>query len=84
VKTNVIIHQSISVEFDERKFTKAFMDNFRRYFYNFETVAQHIEHIATCYARGLIADESSFLEGYGRLDEFGIRIKREEVWADNE
>lgn len=64
----------VEVEYDESKFTPEFMAEFRKDFYNFQTVDRHIEHIASLEARGLIGGDR-FVEGYGDIDEFIARAE---------
>lgn len=60
----------VSVEIDETKFDEAFMAEFRKSFFQFDTVQEHVEHIAQLEARGLLQD---FTEGYGPIKDFGIK-----------
>lgn len=73
---NVSVTQVVSVTVDETKFTNEFLAEFRRDFYRFHTLDDHIEHLGQLYARGLfngMPDE--FVEGYGPAREFGIAVK---------
>lgn len=45
---------------------KKFIDNFKSYMYDFETVDDHAKHLAQLEARGMIR---SIVEGYGLLKE---------------
>lgn len=78
MKRTVTVIQSIEVEIDERKFDREFMEEFRRSFYDFSTIDAHIEHLAQMYARGItnpdLAD-GDFIEGYGKPEEMGIKLK---------
>lgn len=49
------------------------MNDFRDYFYDFDTIEEHAEHLAQLEARELI--DGDFVEGYGSLKEMGIKIK---------
>lgn len=49
------------IEFDESVINEEFMEHFRRYFYNFDTLEDHAEHIAQFRARY----GERFIEGYG-------------------
>lgn len=75
MKTRTVkVEQTIDVSVDETKFSPEFMAEFRRTMYPFDSVDRHIEHLAQLYARG-IADEYSFIEGYGNASEFGIKFR---------
>lgn len=49
------------VEFDEKYFDEEFMEHYKKYFQDFDTLKEHAEHIAQFRAR--LGDE--FIEGYG-------------------
>jgi hypothetical protein len=69
--------QTIKVTVDETKFTSEFMEEFRQGFYPFETLQEHVEHLAQLYARGLVDDcPNQFIEGYGPAREMGIKFTR--------
>ncbi len=70
----VEVTQTIEVEVDEKKFTPNFMSDFKKHFYDFDSVDDHIKHIAQMEARGLIQREDQFVEGYGNLDDMGIFV----------
>lgn len=63
----------IQVTVDESKFTDEFMEEFRRHFYPFNTIEEHMEHLAQLEARGLIGVDN-FVEGYGDIREFGVKF----------
>lgn len=69
----VIVTQGTNVEVDETRFTDEWMAEFRESFYDFYTMEDHIEHLASGFARGLW-DNYSFIEGYGPAKEFGIKF----------
>ena len=71
---HVLVTQEVRVRINKTKFTKAFMREFRESFYDFHTLDEHIEHLAQLHARG-IADDDSFIEGYGPAADMGIRFK---------
>lgn len=73
MKRTVIVTQEIEVTIDETKFDENFMEEFRKTFFPFETVSDHIEHLAQLRARG-IAGNNDFIEGYGETEEMGIRF----------
>ena len=70
----VKVSMYIDVDVDETKFTEEFMQEFRESFYDFHTIEDHIEHLATLFARGLCYN-GSFIEGYGETKEMGIKFK---------
>lgn len=70
----VEVRQRVRVSVDESKFTPEFMAEFRSFMFPFDTVAEHVEHLARLYVRGLY-DEDSFIEGYGPAREFGIKFQ---------
>lgn len=71
----VEVTQRIQVTINESKFTPEFMEEFRRDFYEFNTIEQHMEHLAQLYARGIATPYNDFIEGYGLSDDFGIKLK---------
>lgn len=71
----VRVEQIVEVSIDETKFTPEFMAEFNLTMYRFGSLTKHIEHLAQLYARG-IADEFSFIEGYGNASEFGIKFRQ--------
>lgn len=84
MKTRTVkVEQVIEVIVDETKFTPEFMAEFRRTMYPFGSVSKHMEHLAQLYARG-IADQFSFIEGYGQASEFGIRFRQVGQVVENE
>jgi hypothetical protein len=74
MKKQVAVTQIVEIEVDETKFTPEFMAEFRASMYYFRTIDQHIEHLAQLYARN-IADDRSFIEGYGPAADMGIKGK---------
>nr|WP_092074965.1 hypothetical protein [Dendrosporobacter quercicolus]NSL49593.1 hypothetical protein [Dendrosporobacter quercicolus DSM 1736]SDN24091.1 hypothetical protein SAMN04488502_11549 [Dendrosporobacter quercicolus] len=73
MKRTVEVIITVEVETDDSKFDKNFMDNFSRYFYEFDTIEEHAEHLAQLEARGMI--DANFVEGYGALKDMGIKIR---------
>ena len=69
------VSQIIGVTVDETKFTPEFMAEFRKSFYQFHKIDDHIEHLAQLYARGFINNFSDFIEGYGDPKDFGIKFR---------
>ena len=70
----VRVEQVIEVTVDESKFTDAFMAEFRASLYPFQNINDHVGHLGQLHARGL-ADNHSFIEGYGPADEMGIKFE---------
>lgn len=73
-KKKVEVRQTIEVTVDETKFDESFMEDFRRTMYPFQTLDEHIEHLAQLSARGIIFNEDSFIEGYGVAKDMGIKF----------
>lgn len=76
MKKRIIVTQEVEIEYDPSKFTKEFLDDFRKYFYDLEDVDEHLIHLAQMAARGLISDwdMDESVEGYGKLSTMGIEI----------
>jgi hypothetical protein len=83
ITKTVLITQAVKVTVDETKFTPEFLDEFQRNFYGFTTIDEHLEHLAQLHARG-IADNDSFIEGYGETSEMGIKFVCEFVETEIE
>lgn len=73
----ITVTQEIAVTVDESRFTPEFMENYSKHFHECETVEDHMKYIAESYARGIVTFNGDFLEGYGKMDDFGISCKRE-------
>ena len=76
----VTIEKQIEVEIDKSKFDETFMQEFRDSFYKFNTINEHIEHLAQLAARGYANRWSphelgEFIEGYGHVKEMGIKLE---------
>jgi hypothetical protein len=65
----------VKVTVDETKFTPEFLAEFRKYFYPFKTVDDHIRHLAFLEVTGRLRDLPCFIEGYGESEDFGIKIE---------
>jgi hypothetical protein len=75
-KVNVI--QTVKVTVSDDKFTDKFMEEFRDQFYNFNTIDDHIKHLAQYHVRfGEIYDDD-FIEGYGYAKDMGIFVSYED------
>ncbi len=70
----VEVIREIEVELDDDIFTDQFMEAFRASFYAFDSVDEHVEHLAQMEARELIGFDN-FVEGYGDIKEMGITMK---------
>lgn len=65
---------TFDIEIDETKFTPEFFAQFDAAISPFgNDLNEHFEHLAQLFARG-IADSNSFIEGYGKAAEMGIRF----------
>lgn len=73
-KKTILVTMEIEVTINKSKFTPEFMSEFRESFYPFETIDEHIEHLAQMHARG-IYDDHSFIEGYGYAKDMGIKFE---------
>lgn len=71
-----VVETELSIEVDETKFTEEWMAEFRKSFYQFYTVQDHVEHLAQLQARGIVElpDSRAFIEGYGNPADMGIKI----------
>lgn len=78
MKRRVVVEQEVTVEIDTKKFDAKFMREFRESFYPFMTRDEHLQHLAQLYCRGL-ADNGSFIEGYGKAADMGIRFSKSET-----
>lgn len=66
------------IEFDENIINKEYIEDFKKYFYSFDTLEEHAEHIAQFRARF----GERFIEGYGNVMVNGtlpFMVKEEEV-----
>jgi uncharacterized protein (DUF2126 family) len=72
----VQVTQTVEVTVDEATFTPEFMAEFRQFFFPFETLDEHLEHLAQLHARGIASDfPHAFIEGYGPPKDMGIRFE---------
>lgn len=76
MKATVEVSQFIIVEVPDTLLTEEFMEEYRKYFYNYYTPEDHLKHLAELHAMGAV-DNYSFIEGYGRASELGITFERE-------
>lgn len=78
---------SFKVTVDETKFTPEFLAEFSSYMFPVETVEECIEHLADLFARGVVDNSTTFIEGYGPPAEMGIKFEASRgggAWIDNE
>jgi len=70
------VTQTVQVSIDETKLTPDWMADFRRSFYNYHVVDDHLKHLAHLEACGvtyLPHVNNTFIEGYGNANDLGIR-----------
>lgn len=68
---DIEVRQVVRVTLDPAKFDEAFMAEFRKYFYDYDRIEDHAEHLAQLFARG-ISGNNDFIEGYGPANGMGI------------
>lgn len=68
----VIVTQQVKIKVDKSKFTDEFMEEFSRYFYDFQTIDDHIKNLARVYLQN--GELPAFIEGYGDPNEYGIEV----------
>lgn len=73
-KPTHIVSMAVQVTVNRRKFTKKFLTDFRKSFYNFQDIKDHLRHLAWLYATGR-TQNGAFIEGYGPAAEMGIVFK---------
>ena len=72
----VTVTQSVVIDVKPEAFTPEFMSEFAETMYPFDTLDQHIEHLAQLAARGILAalpfydGRPDWIEGYGPAHEF--------------
>lgn len=76
MEKTVRLEFEVKIKYDKSFFNKKFMEAFRDYMFPFETVGEHLEHLAQMKVRGLA---EGFVEGYGDLDEKGIVMRCEQT-----
>jgi len=77
----VVVEQIVTVDVDESKFTEEFMQSFRDDFYPFVSIDEHLELLGSMFARGLVSETSTFIEGYGDPREMGIKFAGDRCWT---
>lgn len=73
MKRRVVVSMEVDVTIDESTFTPEFMAEFEANFFPFDTVEEHICHIAQLEAREVL--DRDFTEGYGPLSSMGIEAE---------
>ncbi len=73
MKRTVLVSMEVDVTVDETTFTPEFMAEFQAYFFDFDTIEDHICHIAQLEAREVL--NRNFTEGYGPLSKMGIEAE---------
>jgi hypothetical protein len=75
IKKEVQVVKVIEVTIDEEKFTPEFFEEFNASMHDLgDDVDEHIKFLATLHVRG-VADNDSFIEGYGPAKDMGIRFE---------
>lgn len=86
-KITVTVEFEMDIEFDPARFSPEFQADFRHNFFKYDTIREHLEHIA----RNRILDiegprwdrearrDRVFAEGYGYLDDMGITLGEPEA-----
>jgi hypothetical protein len=77
----VEVTHMVAVTLDETKFDDAFMREFRDCMYPFNTIEEHMKHLAIMYSRGHISFGHPLIEGYGYMNEMGIRLGTGDITA---
>jgi len=76
MKREVEVTRIIEVSVDEEKFDEIFMGEFRKNFYEFNTIEDHMQYLAQLYARGVTdGSPKSFLDGYGFCEDMSIKFR---------
>ena len=86
VTKHVEVRQIVAVTVDEEKFNDAFMSEFRRSFFPFFDLDEHICHLGQLFARGLLGDfpKDFFIEGYGPMTSMGIAFEDQPLAQEQE
>lgn len=83
IEKEVTVSQIISVTVDETKFTEEFLEEFRKSFYLYSDVNDHIVHLGDLYARGIVDEFTDFIEGYGDPKDFGIKFRHVYTYTED-
>lgn len=82
MKKVVKVTQYIEVEIDEAKFNEEFIQDFKEYMFNFDTIEEHISYLAELFAKRVVINESSFIDGYGIASDMGIKFSEESICVE--
>ena len=80
MKKVVQITHYIEVEIDENKLTQEFNEQFNKTIGFIDTPEEHLVHIANYFAQFDEPYRNYFLEGYGPMNEMGIKVN----WVDTQ
>lgn len=75
---DVTVTQIVRVTMDETKFTPEFFAEYVRHFSPKDDLISHADHIGWLQATGredMEGSDNPFVEGYGPVDDFGIKAK---------
>lgn len=76
ITKTIAVTQLVEVTIDETKLTPEWMADWRKVFYNYHTVDDHLKHLAQLEARGITYlphINDTFIEGYGKASDLGIK-----------
>lgn len=77
MKKTVEVITLVDIEIDETEFTPEFMAEFKQHIHPFETLNDHIAHLARLENKGMLY---GFVEGYGQINKF---VKSAEVFDES-
>lgn len=81
MKKLVRVERYVEVDIDESKFNQEFFDEFNDYICDYGySLDKHIENLAYNWAMGYC----DFIEGYGQLDEMGIKFREDDCIVEIE
>ena len=79
ITKEVTVTFTVEVTMDETKFTREFMAEFRKDFYDLKSIDDHAMHLAQLAARELYSfskyEPEEFVEGYGPIGEMGVTVE---------
>lgn len=77
---------TFTVLLDESKFTPEFFEEFSSVMFHMDSTKEAAEYLASLFARGLVDNDTDFIEGFGPKKDFGIRFitsNNRGAWVDN-
>lgn len=83
----VTVITTVEVTLDDAKFTPDFFAEYVSNFAPYDTVEDHAEHLAWVHATGVEDLDTSlnpFVEGYGPINDFGIRAVTKDTEVEYE